>query len=104
MVSRNRRCNPSFGKIMDFEEEAAAFRFERAVDGTGRAAGVGAGRKALAAAPQGIVADGQVAVDQIHLLPIFVDKGRSGKGAGGKAQKPRPAAAALILVERAGED
>src|SRR5437773_10889004 len=104
MGSRARRRNPSLAKIMDFKQEAAAIRFEGAVDGAGRAAGVSAGRKAFAAAPLGIVTDGQVAVDQIDLLPVFVDKGGGGKDAGGKAQEPRPAAAALILVERAGED
>ena len=57
---------------MDFEQQAAAVRFERAVYGAGRAAGIGAGREAFAALALGIVADGQIAVEEIHLFPIFV--------------------------------
>ena len=45
--------------IMDLEEEAAAVRFERAVHGARRTAGVGAGREILAAPPLSIVADRQ---------------------------------------------
>ena len=47
--------------IMDFEEEAAAVRFERAMHGPGRPAGIGAGGEALATLAGGIVADSQIA-------------------------------------------
>src|SRR5713226_1487343 len=89
---------------MDFEEQAAAVRLEGAVHGSGRPAGVSAGREALAPVPFGIAADRQIAFDQIDLFPIFVDKGRGGEHLGREAQEARAAAALAFLVERAGED
>src|SRR5204862_4606336 len=53
------------GVVMEFVQQTAAVRFEWSVDGAGRAAGVGARGKALAAPPRGIVADRQVALDQV---------------------------------------
>src|SRR6266567_2564023 len=90
--------------IMDLEEQAAAVRLERTVHGPGRTAGIGAGRKALAALAFGIVADGQIALDQVDLFPVFVNKGRGGEDLGRETQEARTAAAPALLVERAGED
>src|SRR5579859_1966465 len=89
---------------MDLVEEAAAFRLEGAVRGAGRAAGIGAGGKALAAAALGVVADRQVARDEIDLFPIIVHEGRGREDAGLEPQEPGPAAAAPRLVEGAGEN
>src|SRR5271165_412561 len=49
-------------EIMDFEQGAAAVRFERPVRRAGRPAGIGALGKILAAAALRIVADRQVAL------------------------------------------
>src|SRR5262249_54019672 len=89
---------------MDLVEETAAVRFERAMNRAGRAAGIGSGGKALAALPHRIVADRQVAVDQVDLFPIFMDEGFGREDAGREPQQPRAAAAAPVLVERARQD
>src|SRR5215831_19296224 len=89
---------------MDLEEEAAAVRFKRAVHRAGRAAGIGARRIVLAAPALPVVADCQVALHEIHLLPIVVHEGFGRVDAGLKAQQSRAAAALCRLVERTGED
>src|SRR5258708_5332103 len=89
---------------MDLEQEAAAVRFERAVHRAGRAAGIGAGREALATPPLGVVADGQIAVDEIHFLPIFVHERLGREDARLEAQQPGAIAALADLVEGAGQD
>src|SRR5439155_18989427 len=90
--------------IMDFQEQAAAVRLERAVHRPGWAAGIGAGREAFAPFSRGIVADREIALDQIDLFPIIVNKGRRGEHLRRETQEPRPAAALARLVERPGED
>src|SRR5579884_139336 len=70
----------------------------------GRPAGVGSGRKILAARAGGVVADGEVALDEIHLLPIVVDEGSGREHAGLKAEETGAAAAAAVFVERPRED
>src|SRR5437763_7082513 len=89
---------------MNLEEETTAVRFKRAVHGAGWATGIGARREILAAPALGVVADRQVALDQIHLFPILVHEGFGRVDSGLKAQQPRAAAALLRFVERAGED
>src|SRR5258706_2546459 len=91
-------------EIVDFEQRAAGVRLERAVHRAGRAAGIGAGREILAALALRIVADRQIAVHQIDLLPIFVDEGLGGVGAGLEPEQARAAAAAMLLVQAAGQD
>src|SRR5712691_814524 len=90
--------------IMDFQEQAAAVRFERTVHGPRRTAGIGSRREAFAALAFGVVADRQIALDQIDLFPVFVDKGRGREHIGRETQEARAAAAPAFLIERAGED
>src|ERR1700758_1556739 len=100
-------CSPLsaiLGEIMNFVEQTPPIRFERAVHSAGRAAGIGAGWETLTAVPCGIISNRQVALDQIHFFPIFVDKRRGRKGSRREAQKPGAAAASLFLVQGAGED
>src|ERR1700757_1782970 len=74
------------------------------MDGPGRAAGIGARGKALAALPRGIVADRQIALDQIDLFPIFVDKRLRREPPRRKPQQAGSAAVASLFVERARQD
>src|ERR1700733_515726 len=61
-------------EIMDLEQGAAADRLERAVCRAGRPAGIGAFDETLAAVALRVVADRQVALEQIDLFPIFMDE------------------------------
>src|SRR5215469_6867837 len=90
--------------VMGLVKEAAAVRFERAVHSTRGPTGVRARWEVLAAAALCVVANGQVALDQIDLLPVFVNKGLGREHAGGKAQEASAAAAAPLFVEGAGQD
>src|SRR6266851_422526 len=90
--------------IMDFEEQAAAVRLERTVHGPRRTAGIGARGKAFAPLAFRVVADRQIALDQVDLFPVFVNKGRGGEDMRRETQKARAAAAPARLIERAGED
>src|SRR5438874_6443637 len=83
-----RRISLSLRVIVDLEQEAAAVRLEGAVHRAGRAAGIGVGREALAAFALGIVADRQIAVDEIHLFPILVDERLGREHARLEAQQP----------------
>src|SRR5437764_14183345 len=88
--------------IMDFEEEAAAVRFERAMHGPGRPAGIGAGGEALAALAGGIVADSQIAFDEINLFPINMDERCGRVDPGLEVQSAAAAGALLRLVGASG--
>src|SRR5277367_4398380 len=66
--------------------------------------GVGVGLERRAALPARVVADGEVAGDEVDLFPVFVDEGLLGVDAGLEAEEPRAAAALRLLVESAGED
>src|SRR5204863_1605413 len=90
--------------VVDLEQEAAAVRLEGAVHRAGRAAGIGAGSEALAALAGDIVADRQIALDEIHLFPIFVHERLGREDARLEAQQPGAAAAPALFVEGAGED
>jgi hypothetical protein len=57
---------------MNFQQEATVLGFERTMQSARRAARIGVGRKALASITLFIVADSQVAGDEVHLLPIVV--------------------------------
>jgi hypothetical protein len=74
------------------------------MDGPGRAAGIGARGKALAALPRGIVPDRQIALDQIDLFQIFVDKRLRREHPRRKPQQAGSAAVAPLFVERARQD
>src|SRR5438270_13147995 len=89
---------------MDLVKQTAAARFEWSVDRTGRAASIGARGKALAALPRGVVADRQIALDQIDLFPIFVDERLGREHPRREPQQAGSAAAAALFVERARQD
>src|SRR5215469_12449267 len=74
------------------------------MDGAGRAAGIGAGWKALAALALGVVADRQIAFDKKDLLPIVMHKRLRREHPRRKAQKAGAAAAPVLFVERARQD
>src|SRR5437588_444892 len=90
--------------IVNLEQQTATIRLERTVHRAGRAARIGARRKALAALPIRVVADRQITLDEIHLLPIIMHEGLGCVDAGLEAQQPCAAAVLLRLVERTGED
>src|SRR6266571_1093112 len=89
--------------VMHFEQEAARFRLERAVRRSRRAASVGAGPEACAALAVAVVADDQIARDEIHLFPVIVHEGLGRMHAGIEAQVARAKAALLLFVEESGE-
>src|SRR6266446_2865625 len=93
----------AFVVIMHLEEKAACFRFERPVKRPRRAAGVGVGTEAGTAFAVPVVADDQVARDEIHLLPVIVHEGLGGMHARGEPQVTRAEAALGLLVEEPGE-
>src|SRR6185437_7337049 len=90
--------------IVNFVEQAAAFRLERAVIGTRRAAGIGGRLEGLAAPALCVIADGEIALEQEHLFPVIMDERRGGEGARLEPQEPRAAAHLAALVEIARQD
>src|SRR5262245_29235360 len=89
--------------IVDFVEEATAVRLERAVIDARRAAGIGRRLEALAALALGVVADNQIARDEVDLFPVVVHERRGCVHPRIEAQKPRAAAHLAGLVEIAGQ-
>jgi hypothetical protein len=63
-----------------------ALGLERPVHCAGRPAGIGARDERLATITLGIVADGQVALDQVHLFPVIVHERRLREDPGSEAQ------------------
>src|SRR5579871_3386562 len=70
----------------------------------GRTASVSRRAERLAALALRVVADGKIALEEPHLLPMVMHERRGGEGAGLKAQEPRAASHLAPLVEVAGED
>jgi len=66
----------------------------------GRAAGVCIRMKACAIPPLFIVADNEVARDQVNLFPILMNKGLGSENARLKAQKTSAASAFSPFIER----
>src|SRR5262245_18071481 len=89
--------------VVDFVEEETALRLERAVIDARRPASIGRRLEALAALALGVVADDQIAGDEIDLFPMVVHERRGGVDARLEAQKPRAAAHLAGLVEIAGK-
>ena len=89
---------------MELEQEAAAVGLERAVESAGRAAGECGGGEFFAAFAVFVVADDQIALEQVHLFPMIVDEGRGCIFAGNKAQDARAAAAFAVLVQIGHQD
>src|SRR5271166_1114323 len=94
----------AFVVIVDLVEQAAAIGFERPVMDARRAAGIGRRVEGLTALALLVIADDEVARNQVHLLPVIVHEGRSGVHAGFEAQEPRAASHLAVLVEVARED
>src|SRR5579863_4110237 len=69
-----------------------------------RTAGVGRTEKRVAAIPRGIIADRQIASEQINLFPMIVHERRGCERARVKAQQPRPAAGLAVFVQIACKD
>src|SRR5262245_64196082 len=70
----------------------------------GRAAGIGRGEGLFTALPLLVVADYEIALHHVDLLPVVVHEGLGGEGAGLDLEEPRAAAALRRLVEIRGED
>src|SRR6185312_9922507 len=90
--------------IVNFVEDAAVARGERAVVQAGRAAGVGRREGLLAAPALLVVAHHQIALHDVDLLPMVVHEGLGGERAGVDLEQARAAAALGRLVEVRGED
>src|SRR5262245_27818958 len=90
--------------VMNLEQHAAAGRFERTVMDARWSARIGRRLETLTALALRIIADDQVAGEQINLLPMVVHERRRGVDAGREAQQPRAAAHLARLVEIAGEN
>src|SRR5262249_53559191 len=93
-----------FVEVMDLEQGAATVRLERPVRRARWADGIGPFGEVLAAASVGIVADGQIALEQVDLLPVLVDERRGRVDPGLEAQQPRATAAACLLIETPRQD
>src|SRR5262249_11181219 len=87
--------------IVDLEQQTAALRLERSVRRAGRPAGVGAGTELLAALAVPVVADDQVARNEVHLFPVVVHEGIRRVHAGREPQLAAGVRARPLLVERA---
>src|SRR5262249_52266292 len=94
----------AFVVVVDLEQKAAGLRLERPVLHAGRPARIGRRRKALAALALRVVADEEVARQEIAPLPVVVDERRGRVGAGRKAQQARATAGAARLVDIACQD
>src|ERR1700722_3298578 len=57
---------------MNFQQKAPVLGFERTMQSARRTACIGVGRKAFASITLFIVADGQVAGDEVHLFLVIV--------------------------------
>ena len=69
--------------------------------GPGRATGVGVRLERFPAAPVFVIADGQVAGDEINFCPIVMHEGLRREETGVKSQEPGPAAALPIFIQGA---
>src|ERR1700680_3312475 len=93
----------AFVIIVDFEQHAALLRFEWAVMNAGRPAGIGRAVKSFATFSLRIIADDQIAGEEINLFPMIVHKGRGREHAGVEAQQARPASGLGLFVDIARE-
>ena len=69
--------------------------------GTGRATSVGVRLERFPTVPILVIADGQVAGDEINFFPIVVHEGLRRVDTGVKPQEPGPAAALSIFIQGA---
>src|SRR4051812_16872608 len=80
---------PGFVVVVDLVEHAAGLGLEGPVMDAGRTARVGRRLERLAALALRIVADDEVARDEIDLLPVIVHERRGRVGAGVELQQAR---------------
>src|SRR5215475_15609744 len=78
--------------VVERIQQAAAVRLERPVVNARRPAGIGRGVEPFATLSLRVVADDEVARDQIDLLPMVVHERRGGVDARIEAQQPGAAA------------
>src|SRR6516162_7856148 len=89
---------------MDLDQHATVFRFERPVKRARRPAGIGVRLECLTSIAMLIVSDRQVAGEQEHFFPIFVNERRCGVDTWREAQQSGPTATLVGLVERSRQD
>src|SRR3954470_16451299 len=101
-----RRCSlPFFSTVVvDLVEDAAAVRSERTVVHARRPAGVGGREALLAAFAFLVVADDEIALHYVDLLPMVMHERLGGEGAGVDLEQARAAAFLRLLVQVRGED
>src|SRR3569623_1926060 len=85
--------------VVDLVQHAAFVGPERAVIGTRRPARIGRRLERLTAFALVVVADDEIALEQVNLLPVIVHERRGGVDAGLETQQPRSAAHLVLLVE-----
>src|SRR5439155_7544010 len=95
---------PALIVVVDLVEQAPALRLERSVVDARRPAGIGRRVEGLAALSLRIIADNEVARDQVDLFPMVVHERRRGVDARLDAQKPGAAAHLPALVDVAREN
>src|SRR5687768_18621458 len=91
-------------EIVNFEQQAAVDGFERSVRRMRRSTGIGVGREAFAALTDLVVANGQIARDEIDLLPIVVGERRRCIDAGLETQQAGAGAPMVLFIESPGQD
>src|SRR5882762_10232614 len=89
--------------IVHLEQKATRFRLERPVRRSRRAARIRIGTEARAAFAVPVVADDQIARDEIHLFPVVVHERLGRMHAGGEAQMSRAETTLVLLVEESRE-
>ena len=94
----------AFVIIVDFEQHAAVFGLERAVINIGRTARIGGRLERLAALALGVVADREIARQQIDFLPVVVDERCGRVDARLEPQQPRAASRLAPLIDIARQD
>src|SRR2546428_5438536 len=90
--------------IVDLVEDAAALGREWTVVHARRPAGIGRGERLLSALALLVVADDEVALHHVDLLPMVVHEGLGGERPGLDLQQPRAAAFLVRLIQVRGED
>jgi hypothetical protein len=85
--------------VVDLVQDAAVLRGEGAMVGARRPARIGIGEALLAALALLVVADDEIALDDVDFFPVVVNEGLGGERSGVDPQEPRATAALVRLVE-----
>src|SRR3974390_761515 len=89
---------------MDLDQHTTGFRFERTVKRARRPAGISVRLEGFSPLAMLIVSNRQVAGEQEHFFPIFVNERRCRVDAWREAKQAGPTAALFGLVERSRQD